>query len=127
MIRVFHAFVQQSALSVTKEPRTHPLEGERPSREALIAALAECERELAEARRRERATAELLSVKTRDLEESLQQQTATADVLRVISRSAFDLDAVLKTLTESARSLSGVATALLYLRDGEVWQLRASS
>ena len=105
---------------MTKQPRTHPLEGEKPSREALIAALAE-------ARRRERATAELLSVKTRDLEESLQQQTATADVLRVISRSAFDLDAVLKTLTESARSLSGAATALLYLRDGEVWQLRAES
>ena len=52
-------------------------------------------------------------------------QTASAEVLKVISRSAFDLDAVLKTLTESARSLSGAATALLYLRDGEVWQLRA--
>jgi len=68
-----------------------------------------------------------VQAKTRDLEESLAQQTATADVLRVISRSVFDLDAVLNTLTESARSLSGAATALLYLRDGEVWQLRAES
>jgi two-component system NtrC family sensor kinase len=68
-----------------------------------------------------------LRASTEDLSESLQQQTATADVLKVISRSAFDLQAVLETLVRSAVQLSSAHRGVIFLRDGDVFSFRAAS
>ena len=61
--------------------------------------------------------------RTRELTESLEQQTATSKVLEVISRSAFDLEAVFETVAESSVRLCGADRAFIWRFDGELLRM----
>jgi signal transduction histidine kinase len=70
---------------------------------------------------------EEVQARTRDLTEALQLQTATSDVLKVISRSAFDLQAVFDALIASAVEICGAFNGTICVRDSDVYRYRGSA
>src|SRR5262245_8504168 len=61
-----------------------------------------------------------------ELAEAHRREAATAEVLKAISRSTFNLQDVLDSLIKSAVQLTDAETGLITRHDGEVWHAAAS-
>jgi signal transduction histidine kinase len=72
--------------------------------------------ELRKARRLQKTALKALEARTLELNDALEQQSAMAATLKTLSQSAFDLDAVLNSLIESALPLCKASTGLLVVR-----------
>ena len=69
---------------------------------------------------------EQLNRLTGERDEAQEQQAATAEVLKVISRSAFDIQAVFEAVVESSARLCGADRAFIFRFDGELLRVAAS-
>ena len=82
--------------------------------------LADCEQLIADLQRQ-------LAEYRAERDEAREYQTATSDVLNVISRSTFDVQAVMDTVVETAARLCNVDSATVSMREGEVHRYVSSS
>ena len=105
---------RRTAPSVTSTPKPSPGAAKAPTREALLAALAERERRLVEAQERQNTLAETL-------QEALERQTVTSEVLRVISQSRSDARPVFESIVCAAARLLRCDMAFVLLRDGDAY------
>ena len=71
------------------------------------------------------STGDITELKEREeqLAEQIAERTAIGELLEAISRSAFDLDAVLRTLVESATRLCRAEKGFIFRLDGDVYRL----